>query len=244
MQASDPAYSGAEYESLIRAGLVIEKDEQYYCTLDRGNFEELCDKFRDYTTQLRFERIKKRRDEFREAQRQASERKNASDEKGGLSSIVDEDDRRAIEEVLTSAAQKKKDEKSDFDALREQFEELKTKKTEVDGVFSAIFTDKNSAGILISVDENDTLLDLIKKAARKGGNSALVGILGGNSNLIKFLSSNEAEKEKCGKFFIEAGKIKIQLAWSLPVFEQCKVELRQVMEKKDGTEIRIVFCKE
>jgi hypothetical protein len=246
----DDEYMFDVYTALEKLGLVAQVDEKYSCTLTAEDYEELCAKFRDYTTRLRVERIKKRREEFERAQKQ-KERKDVanaetnSSEPVGTSAIRDEDDRKMIEDVLSGVDASETEEmpKSNFDALEEQIKRFREKQKENTDVVFYVQMTNGTDSAYIGVEKDDKLIDLIKKTARVAGNSTLLKIVGGGSNLVKILSSENVEKNKAGAFFLETQDFKIALNWEKSVFEQCKTELGELLSKKEDATIKIVFYK-
>ena len=149
---------------------------------------------------------------------------------------------KAIEEVLASVSEEKKP-KSDFDALEEQIKRLREKKAENPNVVFFAQMSNGTDKVRIGVEKQDKLIDLIRRTAKAGGNSTLMKIVGGGATLIKLLSPDNKEKDKCGTFFLQAQDVKIALNWSVSVFEQCKQELGEVLGKDENASVEIVFYK-
>ena len=188
------------------------------------------------------ERIKKRREEFERAQKQKNNQVAEESAPTGLDAIRDEDDRKAIEEVLERVSEEKKP-KSDFDALEEQIKRLREKKAENPNVVFFAQMSNGTDKVHIGVEKQDKLIDLIRRTAKAGGNSTLMKIVGGGATLIKLLSPDNKEKDKCGTFFLQAQGVKIALNWSVSVFEQCKQELGEILGKDENASVEIVFYK-
>ncbi|MBO5214596.1 MAG: hypothetical protein J6B79_00205 [Clostridia bacterium] len=240
--AEENDYLIQSYNALVSLGLATKNEDKFVCTLREEDYEELVAKYRDYATQLRMERIKKRREEFERAQKQKNNQVAEESAPTGLDAIRDEDDRKAIEEVLASVSEEKKP-KSDFDALEEQIKRLREKKAENPNVVFFAQMSNGTDKVRIGVEKQDKLIDLIRRTAKAGGNSTLMKIVGGSANLIKLISPDNKEKDKCGTFFLQAQDVKIALNWSVSVFEQCKQKLGEVLSKDENASVEIVFYK-